>query len=93
MNPPTPPNARRTQTPHQRPLVAGTGNSLGFGAGKLRDYEGLSKGYTSHRVVSSGRDLRDGDVNTPNSGFRMRGVSGKIVEEGRGGEWYATSER
>ena len=93
MNPPTPPNARRTQTPHQRPLVPGTGNSLGFGNGKLRDYEGLNKGYAGQRVVSSGRELRDGEVDGQGRAVRMRGVSGKVIEEGRGGEWYAKSER
>ena len=93
MNPPTPPNARRTQTPHQRPLVPGTGNSLGFGNGKLRDYEGLTKGYAGQRVVSSGRDMDDGEAINWGKGVRKRGVSGKVVEEGRGGEWYAKSER
>ena len=77
---------------NQRPLVPGTGNSLGFGTGKLRDYEGLNKGYTGQRVVSSGRDLRDGDVDNWGRAVRMRGVSGKVVEEGRGGEWYAKSD-
>lgn len=93
MNPPTPPNARRTQTSHQRPLVPGTGNSLGFGNGKLRDYEGLNKGYAGQRVVSSGRDMRDGEADSWGRGVRMRGVSGKVVEEGRSGEWYAKSEK
>ena len=92
MNPPTPPIAQRAQTMNQRPLVPGTGNSLGFGTGKLRDYEGLNKGYTGQRVVSSGRDLRDGDVDNWGRAVRMRGVSGKVVEEGRGGEWYAKSD-
>lgn len=93
MNPPTPPNAQRAQTMHQRPLVPGTGNSLGFGNGKLRDYEGLNKGHAGQRVLSSGRDLGDGDVDSWGRAVRMRGVSGKFVEEGRGGAWYAKSER
>ena len=92
MNPPTPPNAQRSQTQHQRALVPGTGNSLGFGNGKLRDYEGLNKGYVGQRVVSSGRDVRDGEVDSLGRKMRMRGVSGKVIEEGRGGEWYAKSE-
>ena len=93
MNPPTPPNAQRAQTLHQRPLVPGTGNSLGFGNGKLRDYEGLNKGSAGQRIVSSGRDLGDGDVDSWGRAVRMRGVSGKVVEEGRGGEWFAKSEQ
>ena len=93
MNPPTPPNAQRGQTQHQRALVPGTGNSLGFGNGRLRDYEGLNKGYVGQRVVSSGRDIRDGDVDGWGGKMRMRGVSGKVIEEGRGGEWYARSEK
>lgn len=96
MNPPTPPNnAQRSQTQHQRALVPGTGNSLGFGNGKLRDYEGLNKGYNvGQRVVSSGRDIRDGEVDDSwGRKMRMRGVSGKVIEEGRGGEWYAKSEK
>ena len=94
MNPPTPPNAHRSQTQNHRALVPGTGNSLGFGNGKLRDYEGLNKGYVGQRVVSSGRDIRDGEVDSWGGGkIRMRGVSGKVIEEGRGGEWYAKSEQ
>lgn len=73
-----------------RPLSQGTGTSLGFGVGKLRGYEGLRKGFAGQRVVSSGRD--EGQRMT-GGGVRMRGVSGKIVEEGKGGEWFARSER
>ena len=93
MNPPTPLNVQRAPAMHQHPLAPGTGNSLGFGNGKLRDYEGLNNGNTAQRVVSSGRDLGDGDVDSWGRAVRMRGVSGKVVEEGRGGEWYAKSER
>lgn len=93
MNPPTPPNAQRSQTMQQRALVPGTGNSLCFGNGKLRDYEGLNKGYAGQRVVSSGRELCDGEVDSWGRAVRKRGVSGKVVEEGRGGKWYAKSER
>ena len=87
MNPPTPPNAQRPQLMQQRALVSGTGNSLGFGNGKLRDYEGLNKGYAGQRTVSSGRELRNGEVDSWGRAVRLRGVSGKVVEEGRGGEW------
>ncbi|KAL8830533.1 MAG: hypothetical protein Q9191_001380 [Dirinaria sp. TL-2023a] len=88
LNPPTPPNAERRPMTQQRPLVPGTGNSLGFGMGKLRDYEGLRRGYGGHRVVSSG--IEEGRVGGE---VRMRGVSGKVIEEGRGGTWFAKSER
>ncbi len=89
LNPPTPPNAERRPTAQGRPLTQGTGNSLGFGVGKLRDYEGLKRGYVGQRVVSSGRD-EDGKSL---GGVRMRGVSGKVHETGSGGEWFARSER
>lgn len=89
LNPPTPPNAERRPTAQGRPLTQGTGNSLGFGVGKLRDYEGLKRGYVGQRVVSSGRD---GD-GKPLDGVRMRGVSGKVHGYGSGGEWFARSER
>ena len=88
LNPPTPPNAQRSPRADQRPLVPGTGNSLGFGVGKLREYEGLRKGFAGQRVVSSG--IEEGKIG---GAVRMRGVSGKVIEEGRGGEWFATSER
>ena len=93
MNPPTPPNAQRSPLQHQRALVPGTGNSLGFGNGKLRDYEGLNKGYVGQRVVSSGRDIRDGEVDSLGRKMRLRGVSGKGIEEGWGGEGDAKSEQ
>ena len=89
LNPPTPPNFERRPMAQQRPLTQGTGNSLGFGVGKLRDYEGLRKGYVGQRVVSSGRD----EEGNPLNGVRMRGVSGRVVEEERGGERFARSER
>jgi len=89
LNPPTPPNAERRPTMQARPLTQGTGISLGFGVGKLRDYEGLKRGYVGQRVVSSGRD-EDGK---PLGGVRMRGVSGKVLNNGDGGEWFARSER
>lgn len=89
LNPPTPPNAERRPTALGRPLTQGTGNSLGFGVGKLRDYEGLKRGYVGQRVVSSGRD-EDGK---PLGGVRMRGVSSKVHENASGGEWFARSER
>jgi len=89
LNPPTPPNAERRPTAQARPLAQGTGNSLGFGVGKLRDYEGLRRGYVGQRVVSSGRE-EDGK---PLGGVRMRSVSGKVVANQSGGEWFARSER
>ena len=89
LNPPTPPNYERRQMPQQRPLTQGTGNSLGFGVGKLRDYDGLRRGYVGgHRVVSSGRD----SVEKPVNGVRTRGVSGKMAEQGMRGEWFARSD-
>ena len=90
LNPPTPPNAERRPMAQQRPLVPGTGNSLGFGTGKLRDYEGFRKGYGAQRVVSSGIEEEERKMGGE---VRMRGVSGKVVEEGRGGAWFARSER
>lgn len=89
LNPPTPPNIDRRQAPQQRPLTQGTGNSLGFGAGKMRDYEGLRKDYVRQRVVSSGRNGEGQRL----GGVRKRGVSGKMVEQGMGGEWFARSEQ
>ena len=87
LNPPTPPNFERRQRAQHAPLNQGTGNSLGFGIGKLRDYEGSRKGYVGQRVVSSGRD----EQGKPLGGVRMRGVSGKLAGQGREGEWIARS--
>ena len=56
----------------------GTGSALGIGSGKLRGYEGMGK---NTRVVSSGVDMSG-------AGVKQRGVSGKIVEEGRSGAYY-----
>ena len=85
LNPPTPPNTQRTTwSPVRKGLmpgsgnIMGTGSALGFGSGKLRGYEGMGK---KTRVVSSGVDMG-------NAGVKQRGVSGKLVEEGRGGGGY-----
>ena len=85
LNPPTPPNTQRTRwSPVRKGLmpssgnIVGTGSALGFGNGKLRGYEAVGK---KARVVSSG-------VDTGSAGVKQRGVSGKIVEEGRGGAYY-----
>ena len=85
LNPPTPPNAQRTRwSPVRKGLmpgsgnIIGTGSALGFGSGKLRGYEGMGK---KARVVSSGVDIGNAEA-------KQRGVSGKIVEEGRGGAYY-----
>ena len=85
LNPPTPPNAQRTRwSPVRKGLmegsgnIMGTGSALGLGSGKLRGYDPVGK---KARVVSSGVDV--GSI-----GVKQRGVSGKIVEEGRGGVYY-----
>ena len=82
----------------QRALTPGNGNhgrgNWGFGPGtvgigKARAWGELGQprggGGGGTRVVSrSGVEVRDGGI-LPNGGIRAREVSGKIMEEGRGG--------
>lgn len=87
MNPPTPPNDKRRPAHHERILVAGTGNltTLGSRSSKQHGYEdlGIGKPIITGRVVSrTGVEIDGGHENR--GGVRVREVSGKVAEEGRG---------
>lgn len=87
MNPPTPPHDNRRPGNHQRVLVAGTGNSptIGSGGARQQRYEGLGSGKLrgTGRVISrSGVEIDGAHENR--RGVRVREVSGKVAEEGRG---------
>lgn len=91
MNPPTPPYDSRRPGYQQRVLVASTGNttSSGTGAAGQHRYDGLGSGKTRQtgRVIS--RSGVEFDENPQNSrGMRVREVSGKVAEEGRGDKMW-----
>lgn len=87
MNPPTPPLDKRRLLHHERVLVAGTGNpiTLGSRGSRQKGYEGLGNGQPrgTGRVISrTGAEI---DSPHENRGvIRVREVSGKVAEEGRG---------
>ena len=101
MNPPTPPiqQQKRRQNGEQSALAPTTGN-LGqgnwgpgpgmVGIGKARAWGGMGRSGTGitgggGRVVSrSGVEVRQSGI-IPSGGVRAREVSGKVMEEGRGG--------
>lgn len=91
MNPPTPPNDRRRPGHHERVLLAGTGNSttLGSRSSRQKGYEGLGIGKLrgTGRVISrSGVEIDGAHENR--GGVRVREVSGKVAEEGRGDKMW-----
>ena len=87
MNPPTPPLDKRRPVHHERVLVAGKGNStiLGSRGSRKQGYEGLGNGKLSGtgRVISRTGVEIDG-ANDNRGVVRVREVSGKVAEEGRG---------
>lgn len=101
MNPPTPPNnlppRRQGHGRDLRPLLPGTGNLLSLSPDvkiKRGNYRGLGNGNvrSAERVVSSGVEVRIEEM--PGKGVRVREVSGKVAEEGRGDRmWRERSER
>lgn len=87
MNPPTPPLDKRRLVHHERVLVAGTGNSttLGSRGSRQKGYEGLGNGQLrgTGRVISrTGAEIDSAHENRGD--IRIREVSGKVAEEGRG---------
>lgn len=97
MNPPTPPHDKRRLGQHQRALLPNTGNTtnLGKGSERRQEYAGLVIGKTlandklrgTGRVISRSGIEIDGEHEN-RRGIRVREVSGKVAEEGRGDKMW-----